>query len=236
MNILITNDDGIEAAGLRRLAEAASKLGEVWIVAPDTERSAAAHSLTIRTPVDLSEYPYRMERVRAYTCSGMPTDCVRIGITSLLPAPPDYVLAGINFGYNIASDIQYSATVAAALEAAFLGVPAIAVSQGTAADGSTAEAYLDRLLRECMARPLKRTQIWNINFPDGSLSDCRGVLWNRTVSTDRFYDDSYRMEALPSGRLRFHLAGKRVWCGSPGTDMEAIGNRYISVGIVNNIL
>ena len=131
MNILITNDDGIEADGLIRLAEAAKEFGEVWVVAPKRERSAASHSITLRRHIDV--YPHNdfpVEGVKAYHCSGKPADCVRVGALAVMPEKPDLVLSGINYGYNSATDIQYSATVGAAFEAAFQGIHAIALSEG----------------------------------------------------------------------------------------------------------
>jgi len=114
--ILITNDVGIHANGLERLAEAASAYGQVWVIAPDGQRSAVSHSVTLYASVDVFPYDYPIKGVRAFTCSGTPADCVRIGILYLMPAKPDILLSGINFGYNMGSDIQYSGTVGAAFE------------------------------------------------------------------------------------------------------------------------
>ena len=112
--ILITNDDGIEAGGIVRLAEAAAEFGEVWVVAPARQMSAASHSITLHSPLDIYPHSFPVPGVRAFSCSGTPGDCVRTGSLSILPRRPDVVLSGINYGYNVASDIQYSGTVGAA--------------------------------------------------------------------------------------------------------------------------
>ena len=109
--ILITNDDGIRADGIIRLARAAMKYGEVWVVAPEDQRSAASHSISLRDPVDVYPHDFPVAGVRAFSCSGTPADCVRVGCLSVMPEKPDAVLSGINFGYNAASDIQLSASV-----------------------------------------------------------------------------------------------------------------------------
>ena len=115
--ILITNDDGIDAGGIRQLAETAKAFGEVWVVAPESQRSGKSHSVTYLEPLYVRERPGYMDGVKAYECSGVPVDCVRVGI-HLLGRKPDVVLSGINSGYNISGDIQYSGTAGAALEAA----------------------------------------------------------------------------------------------------------------------
>ncbi|MBR1855187.1 MAG: 5'/3'-nucleotidase SurE, partial [Lachnospiraceae bacterium] len=111
--ILITNDDGITADGLIRLVREAVKFGEVWVVAPDGERSAASHSISLHRALDVYPYDLGVDGVRAFTCSGTPGDCVRVGSIGVMPYKPDVVLSGINFGYNTATDIQYSATAGA---------------------------------------------------------------------------------------------------------------------------
>ena len=138
--ILITNDDGIRSSGIIRLVEAARALGEVTVIAPDREHSAKAHSISILEPVDFMPYAFPVPGVTAWVCSGTPSDCVRVGLAYLLPQKPDLVLSGINCGFNIASDIQYSATVGAALEAAHQGIPAAAFSEPGASGRVAARA------------------------------------------------------------------------------------------------
>jgi len=126
MNIMVTNDDGIHASGIRALAEAMAELGTVTVVAPDRERSAAGHSLTLHSPLRIFELHKGW-----YAVDGTPTDCVNMGIHNMLPLIPDLVVSGINHGANLGDDVTYSGTVAAAMEANLMGIPAIAFSLAT---------------------------------------------------------------------------------------------------------
>ena len=117
--ILITNDDGIDSDGIIRLAQVAKEFGEVYVVAPDGQRSAMSHSITLRHSIEAWEVEFPVEGVKAYACNGTPGDCVRIGVLNIVPGRPDNVFSGINYGYNVATDLQYSATAGAAFEAAF---------------------------------------------------------------------------------------------------------------------
>ena len=235
MKILITNDDGIDSPLLKKLAVTAKQFGEVYVVAPDTQRSAVSHGFTYTRPITVKEYPFGVEDVKAYSCDGLPADCVRVGIGNFVPGKPDLVLAGINHGYNIGADIQYSGTVAAAMEAAFVGVHAIAVSQGIHSDGRIADTYLSELLKECIEKPLERNRAWNINFPDCSFEECKGIQRDCTVSKDLFYDDGYEVETNADGASSYSIVARRIWKATPGTDLAAIIANYVSVGIVNNI-
>ena len=234
--ILITNDDGIASDGLRRLAEAALDFGEVYVVAPDAQRSAASHSITLHAPVDLSPYPLPVEGVRAFSCSGTPCDCVRVGSLNVMPSPPDAVLSGINRGYNAATDIQYSATAGAAFEAAFQGFPAIALSEDAGPCHEVTDAFLREVLSKLLETPLGWGQIHNVNFPGCPLSECRGILWDRTVSRGLFFRDRYReIRTLPGGGVRLMVDGIPSRDNEPGTDFRALCENYVSVGVVNNV-
>ena len=235
--ILITNDDGIASAGLYRLAAAAMEFGEVWVVAPESQRSAASHSITLHTTVDVfprDDFP--VPGVRAFACSGMPADCVRTGIHYLLPEMPAAVLAGINYGYNAATDIQYSATVGAAMEGSFQGCRAIALSEGAYPRHEVTDFYLRTVLAELLETPLPWGQIHNVNFPVCALSECKGVLRDRIVSRGTFYRDRYRLESrLPDRGLRLMVDGQYNEDAEPDTDFRAIVDGYVSVGVVRNI-
>ena len=235
-SILITNDDGIEADGLRRLAETARELGEVWVVAPESQRSAASHSITLHSAVDVFPHAFPVPGVHAYTCTGMPADCVRVGALNVMPHKPDAVLSGVNYGYNCATDVQYSATVGAAMEGAFQGCRAIALSEGALWRHEVTDRYLREVLEELIDRPLGYGQIYNVNFPCCALSACRGILRDRTVSRRMMYRDSYRVqERLPRGGVRLMVNGEYNEDAEPGTDFRAITEKYISIGVVTNI-
>lgn len=234
MRILITNDDGIEAKGIRRLAEAARKMGEVWVIAPHVQRSSVSHCLSFGGTLEIKEYDYNMEGVKAFSCTGTPADCVKAGVTKFMDKKPNVILSGINYGYNIGDDIMYSGTANAAFEGSLLGIPSIAVSKGTGDSFEVVDKYLDRLLKECIEKPLPKDQIWNLNFPDCPVSECNGVLRNRTVSRDPFWNDEYHMEKIGEGIYSLRHLPDRKWKGGEGTDLAAIVNKYVSVGIAHN--
>ena len=129
MNILITNDDGINAPGISLLAEAAAQFGNVTVVAPASQCSAMSHRITLDRPMGLRKHEWGMDGVTAYSLDGTPADCIRAALDAIMPEKPDVVLSGINHGYNVGYDIAYSGTVGAAMEALMSGIPAIALSQ-----------------------------------------------------------------------------------------------------------
>ncbi|MCR5683952.1 MAG: 5'/3'-nucleotidase SurE [Lachnospiraceae bacterium] len=234
--ILITNDDGIDADGIRRLAEAASKLGEVWVIAPEKQRSAASHSIMLREVVKIKEHDFPIKGVMAFACSGTPADCVRVGALSVMPYAPDVVLSGINYGYNVAGDIQYSATAGAAFEAAYQGFGAIAFSEDAGACHEVTDAYLDELLEEYIDAKHGRNQILNINFPGCSLAECKGVQRGCITSIDSFYHARYKLLETREDGTRFYIVDDIYnEKAEEGSDLRAVIDRYISVGIVRNI-
>ncbi|MBR6401904.1 MAG: 5'/3'-nucleotidase SurE [Eubacterium sp.] len=234
--ILITNDDGIESDRLIRLVKVAKEFGEVWVVAPDGQRSACSHSITVHGMVDIYPFDLGVEGVKAYTCSGSPGDCVRVGSLSVMPYKPDVVLSGINRGYNSATDIQYSGTCGAAFEAAFQEYLGIAISEGFRGNHDVTDKYLRDILAEVIDKKLGFGEIWNINFPECPLEDFQGILRDRTVSVGKFYKDSYKVvETLPNGGKRYVIDGKEVREAEDGSDLRALFDNYISIGIVKNV-
>ncbi|MCR4651598.1 MAG: 5'/3'-nucleotidase SurE [Lachnospiraceae bacterium] len=234
--ILITNDDGIMAKGIIRLAEAAKEFGEVWIVAPETQRSATSHSITLRHHIDVYPHDFPVDGVRAFSCSGTPADCVRVGSLNVMPYKPDVLLSGINFGYNVATDIQYSATAGAAFEGSFQGLHSIALSEGISGIHEVTDAYLKELLGEAIDMKLGYGEIVNINFPDCPLSECKGIIRDTAVSVNSFYTDRYKViEELDNGGKRYMVDGIHRRVHEQGTDYGAVLDNYISFGTVNNI-
>ncbi|MCR4689708.1 MAG: 5'/3'-nucleotidase SurE [Saccharofermentans sp.] len=232
--ILITNDDGISSPGLIKLAKVAMDFGDVWVVAPDSQRSGVSHSFSYSRSLRVAEYDIGLD-VPAFECSGMPADCVRAGIIKILPKKPDFVFAGINNGPNISKDIQYSGTLGAAFEAATFGIHAIAFSQFSPLKSEVTDRYLSLLMAKYMDKPLERDCVWNINFPGCSLSECNGILEDRIVSQDDFYNDDYDIKELEPGVKEFSLIFGRNWNATSGTDLEAIANNCVSIGPVYNI-
>lgn len=234
--ILITNDDGIKSDGLRRLVECALLFGEVTVVAPESERSAASHSLTLRHSVDCYPYDFGIEGVRAYTCSGTPSDCVRVGSLYLMPEKPDVVMSGINYGYNVSSDIQYSATLGAAFEGEFQGYHSIAFSESNNGIHEVTDHYLKELMEEMLQREYVPGYVDSINFPGCKLSECKGVLRDRTVSRTPFYTDRYKKTAdLENGGVSLMVDGIYSPVHEDDTDYGAVLDNYVSVGVVKNL-
>lgn len=235
-SILITNDDGIGAAGIARLAAEAKNFGEVWVVAPESQRSAMSHCITLHKHIDVFPHDFPVAGVHAYSCSGTPADCVRVGSLSVMPHKPDVVLSGINFGYNVASDLQYSATAGAAFEAAFQGYLAIALSEDAKECHEAADAYLHEILAELLEQKPQEGTIINVNFPGCPLSECKGILRERKVSRGMFYRDRYNaIETLPNGGVRWMVEGMYNEDAEDGTDFQAVVGNYISVGTARNI-
>lgn len=233
--ILITNDDGINSDGLVRLAVAAVKFGKVWVVAPDGQRSAMSHSITLRHSIEAWRVEFPVDGVQAYACDGTPADCVRIGMLNIVPGKPDHVFSGINYGYNLATDIQYSATAGAAFEAAFQKVHTIAFSEEACANHEVTDQYLEEIIAELLEKPLEENQIWNVNFPGCGRMACKGILRDRSVSTDVFYTDHYIETTLSGDRISYMVEGVRNYSTSGETDLKAIFDNYISIGRVTNI-
>ena len=225
--ILVTNDDGIRAGGVQALAAAAEELGEVWVVAPETEQSAMSHALSLHHPLRVREYGDRKVSV-----DGTPTDCVFFAALHMMPRPPDLVLSGVNRGANLGDDVTYSGTVSAALEAAIMGFPGIATSLVIKHDGprdyDTAAAYAVELGREVLERGLPPKVYLNVNVPQIPKEEIRGV----RVSTlgHRRYDDRI-VECLdPRGKPYYWIGGSGFEIKDiPGSDCNDVEDGYIAV-------
>lgn len=230
MRILLSNDDGVLARGLRVLEEAVAPLGEVYVVAPDREQSATSHSLTLHHPLR----PRQLEE-RRWQVDGTPTDCVMLAVEALLPARPDFVVSGINHGQNMGEDVLYSGTVAAAMEGLALGIPAIALSFA-GGDLSTDVSRLPehvavvrRLLDHVMSLPNPPADtLLNINIPPVPPSEIRGVRLTRLGR--RVFSNSLQRMKDPWGRPIFWIGGGSVtWSGGEDSDFHAVREGYISV-------
>ena len=224
MLILVTNDDGIHSPGIRVLAEAMRDLGRVVVVAPDRERSAVGHALTLHAPL-------RAEALGpgVFAVDGTPTDCVNLGIHGLLSERPDLVVSGINRGANLGDDITYSGTVSAAMEATLMGVPAFAVSlagERFEADNFLVAASFARALgRKVVGQGLPSDTFLNVNVPGGSPT---GV--SLTRQGKRRYADLVVEKTDPRGKKYYWIGGGRNgFEDEPGTDSHAIHQGRVSV-------
>jgi 5'-nucleotidase len=223
--ILISNDDGIHAPGIKALAEGLSPLGEVSIMAPLTEQSATSHSLTLYRPLRVKEMA-----PRTYAVEGTPTDCVLLAVREFLPERPDLVVSGVNQGPNMGEDVIYSGTVAAAMEGAILGVPSIAVSLASwEVFDFTPAAAIARAVAEAMlsAGPPARFLV-NINVPPLPLDEIRGVRVTRLGT--RVYNDAIVKKTDPRGRAYYWIGGaKPSWEPGADTDFAAVEEGYVSL-------
>ena len=202
MNILISNDDGIRAEGIARLAAAALPFGRVFVAAPQSQCSGMSQKLTIRgtLAVEQADFPVPVEA--AWAVGGTPADCVKAAVKALVPCRPDVVLTGVNQGWNAGLDIAYSGTIGAALEGVMNGIPAIAFSAREFCDPGAMEVYLPRVLQELLQALPKPGTLWNVNFPDCAASACKGILRGRVPAACSFYDNEYdRAEGALSIRV-----------------------------------
>lgn len=224
--ILVTNDDGIQSRGLEILAEHLERIGDVYVVAPDRERSAVGHSLTLRHPLRIQEL-----RPQQVAVEGTPTDCVLLAYHRLLPGKPALVFSGINFGHNLGDDITYSGTVSAAFEATLLGVPAVAVSIGR--DGKriyneVAAEFAVKLARRILREGLPKETLLNVNLPNLPAAKIAGVAI--TKQGRRYYGDVIVEKEDPRGVPYFWIGnGNPRWAKGGGTDIGAIRANKISV-------
>jgi 5'-nucleotidase len=234
IRILVTNDDGIFSEGIKLLAASLGEIAEVIVVAPDREQSATGHALTLTRPL-------RMQRMQEswYAVDGTPTDCVNLGVLALLKdRPPDFVVSGINFGFNLGDDVTYSGTVSACFEGNLLGIPSIAFSQEVA-EGFSFEpaARFARQLVETLLSPdppqgseaskpleLPKDILLNVNVPAGAIG---GVSFTRLGR--RYYKQSVIENLDPRGRKYYWIAGTPQWREESGTDYEAVSASRISI-------
>ena len=225
MHILLSNDDGYLAPGLKAIADELSQLADITVVAPDRDRSGASNSLTLQRPLRAQKTPMGFYRV-----DGTPTDCVHLALTGLLTEEPDMVVSGINSGANLGDDVIYSGTVAAATEGRFLGLPALAVSLAGREEShyDSASKATAEIIRKLLIKPLPEDTILNINVPDLPWSEIKGFLSTRL---------GFRHRAEPVVQQRDPYNEKIYWVGpvgpaqdaGKGTDFYAVKHGYVSV-------
>ncbi len=237
MRILISNDDGVYAPGINTLYKTLAKEHEVFVVAPLEERSTTGHTLSLDNPLRVIKVE---ENEDIFGCSGYPADCTLMGIAHLMQERPDIVISGINRGANLGQDIYYSGTMAAAREAVFHNIPAIAVS--TACDFtkgpehpihfSSAANFILKLLKKDILNLISPLHVVNVNVPDIKESDLLGA--KITHLGMRYYSEEIAPRRDFRGREYFWLGGVyKGHCETAGSDCVAVDNHYVSVGIIN---
>jgi 5'-nucleotidase len=226
--ILVTNDDGVRSPGLKALLDAVNGLGAAYVVAPDRERSAVSHALTLHRPIKVEELADR-----AYSLNGTPTDCVAIGINKILPDRPVLVVSGINRGANLGDDITYSGTVSAAIESTILGIPAFAVSlvttdQKETLHFDTAATIAADIGRYIVDHSLPYDTLLNVNVPNLPRKKLKGIKLVRQGK--RVYDGAVKETFDPRGEKHYWIGGGQpYWERGEDTDIQAVQDGYVSV-------
>ncbi|MDR3565847.1 MAG: 5'/3'-nucleotidase SurE [Negativicutes bacterium] len=230
MRILLTNDDGIMAPGIQALWRELSTVGEVTVVAPDSERSATSQAITVHQPIRVDEFCIVDPPLCAWRVGGTPTDCVKIAVEALLAEKPDIVVSGINQGPNLGTDVLYSGTVSAAIEGALHGIPAIAVSLNawTASDFGPAARFARKLVLNMAERKLPPCTLLNVNVPDMAADLLTGVEITKLGVTE--YENTFERRTDPRGRVYYWMGGNLVDSDNEaGTDVAALKKGRISV-------
>ena len=241
LKLLISNDDGIFALGVRTLANTLAQAGHnVTVVCPDRERSATGHGLTLHQPiraeiVDSIFHP----KVTAWSCSGTPSDCVKFALSAVLDTTPDFVLSGINHGSNLGTDILYSGTVSAAMEGLLEGIPSIAFSLTSfvSKEFQPAANFAQQLITQLRRKPLPYATLLNVNVPPVKQSEITGVAITRQGL--RRYIETFQKRVDPRGKSYYWLAGEVVeeieqpehfhLSAQIPTDVQAIRKNYITI-------
>lgn len=235
MKILVVNDDSVSAPGIAALARAASRFGEVTVVAPSRQCSALSQKLTLRETMVLKKYEAFPAPVsEAWELDGTPVDCVKVALCHILKEKADWIFSGINNGYNAGFDIAYSATLGAAFEASRAGIPAIAFSIASDKHLSAVEPYLTDVIRELIGTAPEADCVWNVNFPALATRPLQGILRDRSVAQVSMYREEYLEERLPDGSavLTCHGIPTPDEDIEAGSDAAAVRAGYISVGKV----
>ena len=229
--ILITNDDGVSAPGLRTLIDVMSEIGGVIIVAPDKPQSAMGHAITINNTLYLNKISKDTDSIIEYSCSGTPVDCVKLAVNEILKRKPDLCVSGINHGSNSSINVIYSGTMSAAVEAGIEGIPAIGFSlldYDWNADFETLKPFVKKITTEVLENGLPKDVVLNVNFPKLKKQDIKGIKICRQAKA--LWVEKFDKRQTPQGRDYYWLAGEFVnQDKGEDTDEWALGNGYISV-------
>lgn len=231
MNILLCNDDGINAPGIISLASELKKIGKVTVVAPDTERSAASNSLTLLNPIRVKKVCFPVDVDNAYSVSGTPTDCAKIAIANLMSDKPDLVVSGINRGPNLCVDIFYSGTVAAAFEGANRNILSVALSLDSyehVSDYGPAAAVGLKCINNLVAANAPSDLLYNINIPHLAEEKIVGCRWTKAGVID--YRETYEKRTDPYGKDYYWIKGDpKIVDEDQNCDIVAVRAGYVSI-------
>jgi len=230
MNILITNDDGIDSKGIAALAEKFKEMGEITVVAPSKQMSATSHSITTVTPIRVQKY-YRNDAFWGYSVMGSPADCVKWALSSLFSQKPDIILSGINHGRNTGINIMYSGTVAAAAEGHIVGIPSFAISLSSHdanIECAPAAEYAFKIVSEMIKREDKNKLFLNINVPAIEKDKIKGIKVVR--SSNSFWEDNFEKRIDPFGRVYYWFNGSYIYdANEENIDDVVLDDNYVAV-------
>ncbi|MBJ7880773.1 5'/3'-nucleotidase SurE [Gelidibacter salicanalis] len=229
--ILVTNDDGITAPGLRTLIEVMKTIGEVVVVAPDSPQSAMGHAITINSTLYVEQVQIGTDDLKEYSCSGTPADCVKLAVKQILGRRPDICVSGINHGSNSSINVIYSGTMSAALEAGIEGIPAVGFSlcdYNWNADFEACKTYVKTIVENVLEHSLPNGVVLNVNIPNLPKEDIKGMRVSRQAKAN--WEEEFDKRKNPQGRDYYWLTGKFVNLDQgEDTDEWALDNGYVSV-------
>jgi 5'-nucleotidase len=230
--ILVVNDDGITAKGIRNLIEVANQIGEVWVVAPDSPQSGMGHAITINNTLRAEKIDFPDGVENEYSCSGTPADCVKLAINNLLPRRPDICISGINHGSNESCNVIYSGTMSAAVEAAIEGIPAVGFSLldfSANADFTYSKKVAKKVIENVLANGLPKDICLNVNIPKGDESQIKGIKVCKQARGNWKEEFDHRVD--PMGKDYFWLTGKFVNYDEQDdhADSTNLANGYVSI-------
>jgi 5'-nucleotidase len=230
--ILVSNDDGVNAPGLKASIEMLVPFGDLFVVAPDAPRSGASHALTVTTPITVNQVE-ETAGMKVYACSGTPTDCVKVAMSCLLPRKPDLMISGINHGSNSSVSVIYSGTMGAAIEAAMLGIPSIGFSlcdHSLDADFSASIRYGATIVQDVLTNGMPKGITLNVNIPALPFDKIKGIQICR--QNKGMWNEDFVLKPDPvTGEKLYWLTGyyHNEEAGAEGTDETALSNGYVSI-------
>jgi len=229
--ILVTNDDGINAPGIRALIEVMSEIGTVIVVAPDSPQSAMGHAITINNTLYLNKVSAENAAITEYSCSGTPVDCVKLAVNEILRKKPDLCVSGVNHGSNSSINVIYSGTMSAAVEAGIENIPAIGFSlldYAWNADFEQVKPFIRKIALQVLANKLPEGTILNVNFPKLKTNDIKGIKICRQAKA--IWQEKFDKRQTPYGKDYYWLTGEFINLDKgEDTDEWALGNGYVSI-------
>lgn len=229
--ILVTNDDGISAPGLRTLIKVMNTIGDVVVVAPDSPQSGMGHAITINSTLRCTKVKFDDGPQTEYSCSGTPADCVKLGVHEILKCKPDLCVSGVNHGSNAAINVIYSGTMSAAIEAGIEGIPAIGFSLldfSWDADFSSIESYILQITLSALTNKIPESTVLNVNFPKCKKEDIKGIKICRQANA--YWIEEFDKRQDPMGKEYYWMTGEFInEDKAEDTDIWALQNGYISV-------